>query len=219
MPFLFFTQVSGPARTTLSRPSVMSGRSTNGNKFRPRDRVRGVEFGAISGPLSGYVGIGNGPGQNASDNHMDCYATIEREFGTLGSSVGAWTYRGEAVLAGGFRDSFDRSGVIGNYTSPDTRVVAAYLFGSDCDPGGPDLDNEGWFLEVDQRLRDGVIGYFRWDEFEADLSGGGRRKTDGPSLGATWTPSDLTRLGIELQFLDTDGTSHDSVTIEFQLAL
>ena len=220
-PFLFFTQVSGPIRTTLSRPTVMSGRSTNGNSFRPRDRVRGVEFGAISGPLSGYVGVGNGPGQNTSDNHMDVYATVEQEIGPLGSSIGAWTYWGEAVLpapAAGFRDAFRRSGVIGNYTSPKTRVVAAFLFGEDGNPGGR-LDNEGWFVEVDRKLRENVIGYFRWDEFEADLSGGGKRKTDGPSIGATWTPSELTRLAMELQFLDTDGTSSDSVTIEFQIAL
>ncbi|MDO8682452.1 MAG: hypothetical protein Q7N50_03100 [Armatimonadota bacterium] len=125
-PLVFLTQVSGPARTTLSRPEAISGRATNGNSFRPRDRVRGFELGTVNGPLSAYLGIGNGPGQNASDNHMDIYTAIEREFGAQGSSVGAWAYWGKAVLAGGSRDSFSRYGVIGNYTAVKTRVSAHY---------------------------------------------------------------------------------------------
>ncbi len=218
-PFLFLSNVSGPPRITLSRPEVMSGRATNDNTFRPRNRLRGIELGAVDGPLAGYVGLGNGTGQNASDNHMDVYVTVERAFGTQGSSIGAWAYWGEAVLTGGFRDSFERYGVIGNYTAQKTRAVGGLLFGDNEDPGGADLDNDGWFLEIDQRVGVDTVAYFRWDEFNRDLAAGGERETDGPTLGISWTPTELSRFTIEAQSLDTDGTDVDSIVVEMHLAI
>jgi hypothetical protein len=218
-PLLLLTNASGPPRITLSRAEALSGRATNGNSFRPRDRVRGLELGTVNGPLSAYLGIGNGPGQNEEDNHMDVYATIEREIGNEGSSIGAYAYWGEAVLTSGFRDSFRRYGVIGNYTKQRTRVSGAFLFGSNDDPSGADLDNSGWFVEVAQRLRPETAAYIRFDKFDRDLASGGERTTDGPTLGISWIPSSLTRLTLEAQFLDTDGSSQNSLTAELQVAL
>ena len=217
-PLVLLGQISGPPRVALSRPEVISGRATNGNGFRPRDRVRGVEIGAVNGPLSGYLGIGNGTGQNASDNHMDIYATVEHEIGVLGSSIGAWAYWGEAVLAGGFRDSFQRYGVIGTYTGASTRVVGAFLLGSNDDPSGADLDNNGWFVEAAHKLRPDTAVYARWDQFDRDLASGGERRTDGPTLGVSYIPTDVTRLTVEAQWLETDSTSGDSLTMEMQIA-
>ncbi len=217
-PLLFLTNVSGPPRITLSRPVVLSGRATNGNAFRPRDRVRGVEVGAVGGPVDFYVGLGNGTGQNAADNHMDVYLTAEYAIGTRGSSVGAWAYWGEAVLDGDFRDSFNRYGVIGNYTAEQVRAVGGLLVGENDDPSGVQLDNDGWFLEVDVKVRSNTALYGRWDDFSRDLVAGGELETDGPTVGVSWQPTDLTRVTVEAQWLDTDDTSEDSVTGEVHIA-
>ena len=213
-PLLLLTNISGPPRITLSRPEAMSGRATNGNSFRPRSRVRGIEVGSVGGPVDVYVGAGNGTGQNAADNHMDLYATLEHDIGTQGSSVGAWMYWGEAVLAGGFRDSFNRYGVLGNYTADRVRAVGGFLFGENEDPSGIQLDNSGWFVEVDAAVKDDTVLYLRWDEFSRDLAAGGEIETDGPTLGVSWLPSELTRITVEAQTLDTDSVSEDSITAE-----
>jgi hypothetical protein len=210
-PFLFLAQVSGPPRITLSRPAVMSGRATNGNSFRPRSRLRGVEIGTVNAPVSAYLGLGNGPGQNASDNHMDIYATVEREIGTQGSSVGVWGYWGEAVLAGGFRDSFNRYGILGNYTAARTRVVGAYLLGDNEDPSGVDLDNNGWFIEIAHKVQPETAAYLRWDQFDADLASGDERQTEGPTLGVSWTPTEVTRITVEAQWLGPTLSSYTSI--------
>ncbi len=216
-PFLFLTNVSGPPRITLSRPAVMSGRATNGNSFRPRNRLRGVEVGAVGGALDAYLGVGNGTGQNAADNHMDLYLTLERDIGTQGSSVGAYAYWGEAVLDA-TRDSFNRYGVLGNYTMEKVRAVGALLFGENDDPSGVTLDNSGWFLEVDVRVKDDTAVYLRWDDYDRDLVAGGELQTDGPTLGISWIPTEVTRVTIEAQSLDTDSTSEDSLTAEAHIA-
>lgn len=217
-PLALLGQVSGPPRIALSRPAVISGKATNGNGFRPRSRLRGAEFGTVNGPVSAYLGIGNGQGQNAADNHMDIYATVEREIGNEGSSVGAWGYWGEAVLGGGFRDTYHRYAVIGNYTAADNRVVGAIAFGKDGDPGGSDLDNNGWFIEGAHKFNPETAGYVRWDQFNADLSGGGESKTHGPTLGISWTLGSLTRFTVEGQFLDVDGSNENSLSAEMQIA-
>ncbi|MDO8586379.1 MAG: hypothetical protein Q7T82_05005 [Armatimonadota bacterium] len=223
-PLLLLGHVSGPPRISISRPLAISGRATNGNSFRPRSRVRGMEVGAVNGPLSAYLGIGNGPQQNEDDNDMDAYATVERDLGTSGSSIGAYGYWGKAVLAGGFRDSFQRYGVIGNWTIEKTRLVGGFLFGSNEDPlGGADLDNDGWFLEWAQKIgkKEGAVAYARWDKFDADEAAGGQKETDGITLGASWTPDPETatiRLAIEGQLLDVDGADEDSITMELQIA-
>ena len=180
-----------------------------------------MEVGAVNGPLSAYLGFGNGPQQNAADNHMDMYATVERDLGTSGSSVGAYAYWGEAVLGGGFRDAFRRYGVIGNCTLEKTRLVGGFLFGSDGAPGGADLDNDGWFLEWAQNIgKEGTVAYARWDKFNADLAAGGQVETDGMTLGLSWTPNHdaaTMRLAIEGQWLDQDSTNEDSIAAELQL--
>ncbi|OGO35576.1 MAG: hypothetical protein A2147_00980 [Chloroflexi bacterium RBG_16_57_8] len=220
-PFLLLGQVSGPPRISLSRPVAMSGKATNGNSFRPRSRLRGLEVGAVNGPLSAYLGIGNGPQQNAADNAMDMYATVERDLGTSGSSVGAYAYWGKAVLSGGSRDSFRRYGVIGNCTLENTRLVGGFLLGSNDNPGGASLDNDGWFLEWAQHVGNkGTVAYARWDKFNADLAAGGQVKTDGMTLGISWTPNPdaaTMRLAIEGQWLDEDSTDQDGITTELQL--
>lgn len=216
-PFILISQVSGPARITLSRPEAISGRATNGNSFRPRSRLRGMELGGVYGPFSGYVGVGNGPGQNEDDNHMDTYAAIEGEIGEKGSSIGVWAYWGEASLEDNFRDSFSRYGVIGNYTMERTRLVGGYLLGSNDDPTGVTLDNDGWFIEVDQNLWRDITGYVRWDNFTRDLAAGSDLETDGPTLGISWIITPLTRLTVEGQQLDTDSTERNSVTAELQI--
>jgi hypothetical protein len=217
-PLLFLTNVSGPPRITLSRASVMSGRATNGNRFRPRDRVRGVEVGAVTGPLDVYLGVGNGTGQNAADNHMDIYLTAEHPIGTQGSSVGAWAYWGEAVLEDDFRDSYNRYGVIGNYTVQKLRAVGGLLVGENDDPSGVSLDNDGWFLEADVMVRPDTAVYARWDEFTRDLAAGGESETDGPTVGVSWRPTEVTRVTVEAQWLDTDDAEENSVTAEAQIA-
>jgi len=218
-PMLLLSQVSGPPRLSLSRPEALSGRATNGNGFRPRDRVRGVEFGAVNDSIAAYLGIGNGQGQNADDNHMDIYATVEHDIGSEGSSIGVYGYWGEAVLAGGFRDSYNRYGIIGNYTGGSNRVVGGILFGNNDDPGGADLDNSGWFIELAHVVRPETAVYARWDRFSRDLAAGGERETDGPTLGVSWITSALTRINLEGQWLDTDGSNIDSITAELQIAL
>ncbi|MBI2842298.1 MAG: hypothetical protein HYX78_02750 [Armatimonadetes bacterium] len=220
-PLVLLGHVSGAARISLNRPEAISGRATNGNGWRPRSRLRGIEVGSVNGPLSAYLGFGNGQGQNEDDNHMDIYTTVERDLGTKGSSVGAYAYWGEAVLSGGFRDSFNRYGVIGNYTAEMTRLVGGFLFGDNDDPSGVNLDNDGWFVELAQHVAgEGVVAYARWDDFSRDLAAGGKRETDGPTLGISWTPDPdnaVMRLNVEGQWLDTDGTSGDSVTVELQI--
>ncbi len=222
-PLLLLSNVSGPPRIPISRPEVLSGRATNGNGWRPRSRLRGVELGCISGPWSGYVAIGNGEGQNESDSHMDTYITAERQFGTQGSSLGVYGYWGEAVLAGSFRDSFNRYGVIGNFTAERTRVICGFVAGKNNNPAAAgDLDNDGWFVEVAQRITDDTaVAYFRWDDFNADLSGGGQRESHGPTLGVSWTPDADTgtiRLTLEGRWMDTDSSDEDSVIAQLQLA-
>jgi hypothetical protein len=217
-PLLFLTNVSGPPRITLSRPAAMSGRATNGNSFRPRSRLRGVEVGSVGDPVDVYLGLGNGTGQNAADNHMDVYLTVEHDIGTQGSSVGAWAYWGEAVLDGGFRDSYNRYGIIGNYTAQKVRAVGGLLVGENDDPSGVKLDNDGWFLEVDVKVRPNTALYARWDDFSRDLAAGGEVETDGPTAGLSWRPTDVTRVTVEAQWLDTDGTSEDSVTGEVHIS-
>jgi hypothetical protein len=216
-PLALLAQVSGAARTTISRPEAISGRATNGNGFRPRSRLRGVEFGTVRGPLSAYLGLGNGPQQNAADNHMDIYATVEHEFGDQGSSIGAWAYWGEAVLGGGERDSFNRYGILGNYTAEKFRVLGGVLVGSNDDALGAELNNQGGFLEVDYALKPGTVLYGRWDKFDRDVSGGGETSTDGPTLGFSWLPTAFTRIAVEGQWLDTNGTSTNSATAEVQI--
>jgi hypothetical protein len=217
-PLLFLTNVSGPPRITLSRPAAMSGRATNGNRFRPRDRVRGVEVGAVGGPVDVYLGLGNGTGQNAADNHMDVYLTAEYDIGTQGSSVGAWAYWGEAVLEGDFRDSFNDSATTEIYTAQQVRAVGGLLVGENDDPSGVKLDNDGWFLEVDVKVRPGTALYARWDDFSRDLAAGGEVETDGLTAGVSWRPTEVTRVTVEAQWLDTDGTSQDSVTAEVHIS-
>ncbi|MHB9026355.1 MAG: porin family protein [Armatimonadota bacterium] len=217
-PFVLLTQVSGPPRITISRPEAISGKATNGNGFRPRSRLRGAEFGMVHGPASAYVGIGNGPQQNEDDNHMDFYASAEYEIGDQGSSIGAWGYWGEAVLGGGERDTFNRYCVIGNLTTQRMRLVGAYLLGSNEDALGAELDNDGAFVEAAFSLSPGVVLYGRWDQFNRELSGGGERSTDGPTVGISWLPTELTRIAIEAQSLDTDGTTANTLTAELQIA-
>ena len=126
-------------------------------------------------------------------------------------------YWGEAVLDDDFRDSFNRYGVLGNYTAKKVRAVGGFLFGENDDPSGIQLDNNGWFVEVDAAVRDDTVLYLRWDEFSRDLAAGGELETDGPTLGVSWLSSELTRITVEVQTLDTDSTSEDSLTAEMQI--
>ena len=126
-------------------------------------------------------------------------------------------YWGESVLDGGFRDSFNRYGVIGNYTAERVRAVGGFLFGENEDPSGIQLDNNGWFVEVDAAVKDDTVLYVRWDKFARDLAAGGELETEGPTLGISWLPSELTRITVEAQALDTDSVSEDSITAEVHI--
>ncbi len=217
-PLLLLSNESGPPRIPLSQPEVLSGQATNGNSFRPRSRLRGVEAGWVRGYNSWYIGLGNGPGQNETDNHMDIYVTYEGELGAEGSSIGAYAYFGEAVLESGFRDSFERYGVIGNYTRSKTRLTGGFLLGSNDDPSGADLDNDGWYVQVARIVGTGLVVYLRWDEYSADRPTGGEDETDGLTLGVSSTPSELVRPTLEGRALDMDDVDQDSLVGQVQIA-
>ncbi len=232
-PLLLLTNQSGGPRISLSRPEVYSGRAANGNRFRPRNRLRGLEIGRMCGDLYTYFGIGNGEGQNEEDNHMDIYATTELNLDENGSSVGFWAYFGETPVDGEdgtFTDDFHRVGVVGNCASERTKFTGALLWGeNDSDPywNGGKLDNHGFFLMGQHLCSSDTAVYARWDDFTRDLPGvspsarnssSRELDTDGITLGIQWWPSTYIRIVGELQFLETNGEDDDTLAIAFQWA-
>ncbi len=217
-PILLTTHQSGPPRTILERPAVLSGRAANGNGWRPRSRLRGAELGLIRDKFAGYVALGNGQGQNVDDNHMDYYVTLEQTLDDNGSSIGYWGFWGDTPLGGASapadgRDDFSRYGVLGNYATETGKFTAAYLTGENESSAG-DLDNKGFFLQYLHMVGDDAAVYGRWDDFERDLVGGGTEETDGFTIGGrVWIASQFA-LSAEAGFLDTDGEEENRVEVE-----
>ncbi len=217
-PILLTTHQSGPPRTILERPVVLSGRAANGNGWRPRSRLRGVELGLIRGNFAGYAALGNGEGQNVSDSHMDYYVTLEQILDDNGSSIGVWTFSGDTPLVGAAapadgRDDFRRYGVLGNYATERSKVTAAYLTGDNESSAG-DLDNDGFFVQYLHMVGEDAAVYARWDDFERDLVGGGTEETDGVTIGGRiWMASQFA-LTLEGRLLETDGVDEDTLEAE-----
>ena len=217
-PILLTTHQSGAPRIILERPAVLSGRSGNGNGWRPRSRLRGVEAGILRGNFAGYLGIGNGQGQNTGDSHMDFYGTLERTFDDNGSSLGLWAFSGDTPLTGiaappDGRDRFKRWGILGNYAKEKTKVVGAFLKGTNESAAG-DLDNDGFFLQVLHLVSPDAAVYARWDDFQRDLAAGGQEETDGITVGGRWWMSSQFGFTAEAGFLETNGDDDKRFALE-----
>jgi len=260
---LHYHEIGG--RLPISRPVVLNdavasvrvGTTSDGaplyNIFRPRQRNYGIEVAHNWSEQKTYAALGvvNGTGHAPANipfdpnGSKDVYLTVEKTFDAAGSSVGLYSYWGEAVLSpgqstapqevGGPEVDFRRIGLVGNYTKSNWSLVGGLIWGEDdvlvdvaqdattkaLSGGTPagDVESRGYFLQGMYLINPVWSGYLRWDRMEPDRDDAfpGNADVSGPTVGASAILTKYARLSIELNNLETgDGPAQRNLTVEAQ---
>ena len=174
-------------RLSISRPLLFNNRVPIGvfSGFRLRDTQVGVELGFNFNHLGEEgqmrntflsLGVFNGITQeegeivNEENNSSKDIMIQATQLWGSSNTVSFLYYRGEATLEDeGFTDEFSRLTIVGNYRlETGTDLVAGFGRGTE-NPDVVDLaeiDSNGYFVEVDQAIKDRSVVFGRYDRFE-----------------------------------------------------
>lgn len=174
-------------RLTVSRPLLFNNRVPIGpfSGFRLRDSQEGLEFGGNFSHLGEEgqmrntfvsVGIFNGITQedgeivSAENNDFKDFMIQATQLWGQNNTISVLYYRGKATLEDvPFTDDFSRFVIVGNYRLEiGTDFLAGFGTGTE-DPDVADMaevDSRGWFIEINQAIKDRTVGFFRYDDFD-----------------------------------------------------
>lgn len=170
------------ARSAEQRPIVLNDAlAGNSNTYRPFSRQQGVDLTLVGKHFEVAAGMVNGSDTSTTnsidaDNHKDIYLSGLMTFDENESGVGVFHYNGKfsnytvkqdfstALL---YKNSFNRTGLLGRYIRNNWRVVGTYFMGEETTNAvGAKAKNTGFYGLLDYNFNDKYGTYLRFDRLD-----------------------------------------------------
>jgi hypothetical protein len=153
----------------------------NSNTYRPFSRQQGVDLTLVGKHFEVAAGMVNGSDTSTTnsidaDNHKDIYLSGLMTFDENESGVGVFHYNGKfsnytvkqdfstALL---YKNSFNRTGLLGRYIRNNWRVVGTYFMGEETiNAAKAKANNTGFYALLDYNFNDKYGTYLRYDRLD-----------------------------------------------------